>query len=130
MLLAGPYVARRPAAHPGRPGWPGQLLRQGQQRVDRAVHHPRGKLGEPGPVGPRHRPEQFERLPGRDSPAFGNDADRLFHPHPGGQGVLELADCDPQSRRFRAGIIGHRAPTVYLKQAQAISSDLVKEGHG
>ena len=28
------------------------------------------------------------------------------------------------------GIIGHRAPTVYLKQAQAISSDLVKEGHG
>jgi branched-chain amino acid transport system permease protein len=28
------------------------------------------------------------------------------------------------------GIIGHRAPTVYLRQAQAISSDLVKEGHG
>jgi branched-chain amino acid transport system permease protein len=28
------------------------------------------------------------------------------------------------------GIIGHRAPTVYLKQSQAISSDLVKEGHG
>ncbi len=28
------------------------------------------------------------------------------------------------------GLIGHRAPTVYLKQAQAISSDLVKEGHG
>jgi branched-chain amino acid transport system permease protein len=28
------------------------------------------------------------------------------------------------------GIIGHRAPTVYLKQAQTISSDLVKEGHG
>jgi len=28
------------------------------------------------------------------------------------------------------GLIGHRAPTVYLKRAQAISSDLVKEGHG
>ncbi len=28
------------------------------------------------------------------------------------------------------GIIGYRAPTVYLRQAQAISSDLVKEGHG
>src|SRR5271165_5495301 len=28
------------------------------------------------------------------------------------------------------GLIGHRAPTVYLKQAQAISSDLVKEGQG
>jgi branched-chain amino acid transport system permease protein len=28
------------------------------------------------------------------------------------------------------GLIGHRAPTVFLKQAQAISSDLVKEGHG
>jgi len=28
------------------------------------------------------------------------------------------------------GLIGHRAPTVYLKQAQVISSDLVKEGHG
>jgi branched-chain amino acid transport system permease protein len=28
------------------------------------------------------------------------------------------------------GLIGHRAPTVYLKHAQAISSDLVKEGHG
>jgi branched-chain amino acid transport system permease protein len=28
------------------------------------------------------------------------------------------------------GIIGHRAPTVYLKKAQEISSDLVKEGHG
>ena len=28
------------------------------------------------------------------------------------------------------GIIGHRAPTVYLKESQAISSDLVKEGHG
>jgi branched-chain amino acid transport system permease protein len=28
------------------------------------------------------------------------------------------------------GIIGHRAPTVYLKKAEAISSDLVKEGHG
>ncbi|RXT50699.1 high-affinity branched-chain amino acid ABC transporter permease LivM [Bradyrhizobium betae] len=28
------------------------------------------------------------------------------------------------------GLIGHRAPTVYLTQAQAISSDLVKEGHG
>jgi len=28
------------------------------------------------------------------------------------------------------GLIGHRAPTVYLKQAHAISSDLVKEGHG
>jgi branched-chain amino acid transport system permease protein len=28
------------------------------------------------------------------------------------------------------GLIGHRAPTVYLKQSQAISSDLVKEGHG
>ena len=28
------------------------------------------------------------------------------------------------------GLIGHRAPTIYLKQAQAISSDLVKEGHG
>jgi len=28
------------------------------------------------------------------------------------------------------GLIGHRSPTVYLKRAQAISSDLVKEGHG
>jgi branched-chain amino acid transport system permease protein len=28
------------------------------------------------------------------------------------------------------GIVGHRAPTVYLKKSQAISSDLVKEGHG
>jgi branched-chain amino acid transport system permease protein len=28
------------------------------------------------------------------------------------------------------GIIGHRAPTVYLHKAEAISSDLVKEGHG
>jgi len=28
------------------------------------------------------------------------------------------------------GMVGHRAPTVYLKHAQAISSDLVKEGHG
>ncbi|OKO71581.1 high-affinity branched-chain amino acid ABC transporter permease LivM [Bradyrhizobium sp. AS23.2] len=28
------------------------------------------------------------------------------------------------------GLIGHRAPTVYLTKAQAISSDLVKEGHG
>ena len=28
------------------------------------------------------------------------------------------------------GLIGHRAPTVFLKKAQAISSDLVKEGHG
>ena len=28
------------------------------------------------------------------------------------------------------GIIGHRAPTIYLKRAQIISSDLVKEGHG
>jgi branched-chain amino acid transport system permease protein len=28
------------------------------------------------------------------------------------------------------GLIGHRAPTIYLKRAQAISSDLVKEGHG
>jgi branched-chain amino acid transport system permease protein len=28
------------------------------------------------------------------------------------------------------GLIGHRAPTVYLKHAQAISSDLVKEGQG
>jgi branched-chain amino acid transport system permease protein len=28
------------------------------------------------------------------------------------------------------GLVGHRAPTVYLKQAQTISSDLVKEGRG
>ncbi|MBH5389320.1 high-affinity branched-chain amino acid ABC transporter permease LivM [Bradyrhizobium diversitatis] len=28
------------------------------------------------------------------------------------------------------GLIGHRAPTVYLAKAEAISSDLVKEGHG
>nr|WP_249809198.1 high-affinity branched-chain amino acid ABC transporter permease LivM [Bradyrhizobium sp. 150] len=28
------------------------------------------------------------------------------------------------------GLIGHRAPTVYLTKAHAISSDLVKEGHG
>lgn len=28
------------------------------------------------------------------------------------------------------GIIGHRAPTVFLTKAKAISSDLVKEGHG
>jgi branched-chain amino acid transport system permease protein len=28
------------------------------------------------------------------------------------------------------GLIGHRAPTVFLKKNQAISSDLVKEGHG
>ena len=28
------------------------------------------------------------------------------------------------------GLIGHRAPTVYLTKAEAISSDLVKEGHG
>ncbi|WP_369682864.1 high-affinity branched-chain amino acid ABC transporter permease LivM [Rhodopseudomonas palustris] len=28
------------------------------------------------------------------------------------------------------GLIGHRAPTVYLQHKQAISSDLVKEGHG
>nr|WP_249148925.1 high-affinity branched-chain amino acid ABC transporter permease LivM [Bradyrhizobium manausense] len=28
------------------------------------------------------------------------------------------------------GLIGHRAPTVYLTKAQTISSDLVKEGHG
>lgn len=28
------------------------------------------------------------------------------------------------------GLIGYRAPTVYLTKAQAISSDLVKEGHG
>ena len=27
------------------------------------------------------------------------------------------------------GLIGHRAPTVFLKHNQAISSDLVKEGH-
>jgi branched-chain amino acid transport system permease protein len=28
------------------------------------------------------------------------------------------------------GLIGHRAPTVFLKKAKAISSDLVKEGKG
>ncbi|RTE89350.1 MULTISPECIES: high-affinity branched-chain amino acid ABC transporter permease LivM [Bradyrhizobium] len=28
------------------------------------------------------------------------------------------------------GLVGHRAPTVYLTKAKAISSDLVKEGHG
>jgi branched-chain amino acid transport system permease protein len=28
------------------------------------------------------------------------------------------------------GIIGHRSPTVYLEKSQAISADLVKEGHG
>ncbi len=28
------------------------------------------------------------------------------------------------------GLIGHRAPTVFLEHSQAISSDLVKEGHG
>ncbi|AMA59062.1 high-affinity branched-chain amino acid ABC transporter permease LivM [Bradyrhizobium sp. CCGE-LA001] len=28
------------------------------------------------------------------------------------------------------GLIGHRAPTVYLTKAKAISSELVKEGHG
>ncbi|WP_276576932.1 high-affinity branched-chain amino acid ABC transporter permease LivM [Bradyrhizobium sp. 200] len=28
------------------------------------------------------------------------------------------------------GLIGHRAPTVFLERQQAISSDLVKEGHG
>ena len=28
------------------------------------------------------------------------------------------------------GLIGHRAPTVYLQHKQAISSDLVKDGHG
>ena len=28
------------------------------------------------------------------------------------------------------GLIGHRAPTVFLKKAKAISSDLVKEGQG
>jgi branched-chain amino acid transport system permease protein len=28
------------------------------------------------------------------------------------------------------GLIGHRAPTVYLERAHTISSDLVKEGHG
>ena len=28
------------------------------------------------------------------------------------------------------GLIGHRAPTVFLEKSQAISSDLVKEGHG
>ena len=28
------------------------------------------------------------------------------------------------------GLIGHRAPTVFLRHAQTISSDLVKEGHG
>nr|WP_035727692.1 high-affinity branched-chain amino acid ABC transporter permease LivM [Bradyrhizobium murdochi] len=28
------------------------------------------------------------------------------------------------------GLVGHRAPTVFLKHSQAISSDLVKEGHG
>jgi len=28
------------------------------------------------------------------------------------------------------GLVGHRAPTVYLERSQAISSDLVKEGHG
>jgi branched-chain amino acid transport system permease protein len=28
------------------------------------------------------------------------------------------------------GLIGHRAPTVFLEKSEAISSDLVKEGHG
>jgi branched-chain amino acid transport system permease protein len=28
------------------------------------------------------------------------------------------------------GLIGHRAPTVFLRHSRAISSDLVKEGHG
>ncbi|WP_213285777.1 high-affinity branched-chain amino acid ABC transporter permease LivM [Bradyrhizobium sp. sGM-13] len=28
------------------------------------------------------------------------------------------------------GLVGHRAPTVFLKRSQTISSDLVKEGHG
>src|SRR5476651_2626747 len=28
------------------------------------------------------------------------------------------------------GLIGHRAPTVFLRHSQEISSDLVKEGHG
>jgi branched-chain amino acid transport system permease protein len=28
------------------------------------------------------------------------------------------------------GLIGHRAPTVFLQHSRAISSDLVKEGHG
>ena len=36
----------------------------------------------------------------------------------------------PESRERARGIIGHRAPTVYLTKAQAISSDLFKEGHG
>jgi branched-chain amino acid transport system permease protein len=28
------------------------------------------------------------------------------------------------------GLIGHRSPTVFLEHNRAISSDLVKEGHG
>jgi branched-chain amino acid transport system permease protein len=28
------------------------------------------------------------------------------------------------------GLIGHRAPTVFLERNTVISSDLVKEGHG
>jgi branched-chain amino acid transport system permease protein len=28
------------------------------------------------------------------------------------------------------GLIGHRAPTVYLAKKEAISSEFVKEGHG
>jgi len=28
------------------------------------------------------------------------------------------------------GLIGHRAPTVFLRHSHEISSDLVKEGHG
>ena len=41
-----------------------------------------------------------------------------------GKAMVRLMICRPR------GLIGHRAPTVYLKRSQAISSDLVKEGHG
>ena len=46
-------------------------------------------------------------------------------------GIVAVNDLSfAAGRRKITALIGHRAPTVFLEKSQAISSDLVKEGHG
>lgn len=80
MRLPGPVA-------PGR-AWPGQLIRELQQRVGRAGHDVSGDVDDPPAAVPGGGPELLKCLPGLDAVALGQDADRLLDADPRGQGML------------------------------------------
>src|SRR5437764_243324 len=98
-LLAG--VGAEAAAAAADHGRLGQFLGNAQQRVRGALHDLGRHFENPPSLGPRHGPEQLERLPRPQPVPLGQHPDGLLHPDSRGQRVFQLRDGLLQLARVR-----------------------------